>query len=148
MDIKKLPRFDRPGHRMTGNRKQKTFGAGYECVDICINDHSRWAYAEVLADEAQHTTTSFLKRALEAYARIGVTVKRLMTDNGSAYRSRLFNAALDAAGIKHVYTRPYTPRTNGKAERLIQTMIREWASAVPYANSISRHWALPKWINH
>ena len=90
----------------------------------------------------------FLERALAAYRRIGVAVKRLMTDNGPAYRSRCFNEVLQREGIKHVYTRPYTPRTNGKAERFIQTMIREWAYAFPYANDISRRWALTDWINH
>ncbi|WP_156948323.1 integrase core domain-containing protein, partial [Marinobacterium jannaschii] len=83
-----------------------------------------------------------------AYAVIGVSVRRLMTDNGPAYRSGLFNRILTAKGIKHVYTRPYTPRTNGKAERFIQTMLREWAYAVPYANSVTRHWALANWVNH
>ena len=148
MDIKKLPRFDRPGHRVTHNRRQNTRGAGYECVHICIDDHSRWAFARVLPDEQQGTTTRFLENALAAYRRIGVEVKRLMTDNGPAYRSRRFNEVLQREGIKHVYTRPYTPRTNGKAERFIQTMIREWAYAVPYANDISRTWALTDWINH
>ena len=147
MDIKKLPRFDRPGHRVTNNRRQNTRGAGYECVHICIDDHSRWAFARVLPDEQQGTTTRFLENALAAYRDIGVEVKRLMTDNGPAYRSRRFNAVLQREGIKHVYTRPYTPRTNGKAERFIQTMIREWAYALPYANDISRAWALTDWIN-
>jgi len=148
MDIKKLPCFDRPGHRVTNNRRQNTRGAGYECVHICIDDHSRWAYAQVLPDEKQGTTTRFLERALAAYRCIDVEVKRLMTDNGPAYRSRRFNEVLQRESIKHVYTRPYTPRTNGKAERFIQTMIREWAYAVPYANDISRSWALTDWINH
>lgn len=148
MDIKKLPRLDRPGHRVTNNCRQKTRGAGYECEHICIDDHSRWAYAQVLPDEWQGTTTRFLEHALCAYRSIGVRVKRLMTDNGSAYRSCRFNEVLQREGIKHVYPRPYTPRTNGKAERFIQTMIREWAYAVPYANDISRSWALADWINH
>jgi len=148
MDIKKLPRFDRPGHRVTNNRRRSTRGAGYECVHICIDDHSRWAFARVLPDEQQGTTTRFLENALAAYRGIGVEVKRLMTDNGPAYRSRRFNAVLQREGIKHVYTRPYTPRTNGKAERFIQTMIREWAYAMPYANDISRTLALTDWINH
>ncbi|SIR02054.1 IS481 family transposase [Marinobacterium stanieri] len=147
MDIKKLPRFDKPGHRVTNNRRQNTRGAGYECVHICIDGHSRWAFARVLPDEQQGTTARFLENALAAYRDIGVEVKRLMADNGPAYRSRRFNAVLQREGIKHVYTRPYTPRTNGKAERFIQTMIREWAYAVPYANDISRAWALTDWIN-
>lgn len=148
MDIKKLPRFDRPGHRVTGNRAQNSRGARYECVHICIDDHSRWAYAEILPDEKKETTTGFLQRALKAYEIIGVKAQRLMTDNGSAYRSKLFNRLLKAHSIKHIYTRPYTPRTNGKAERFIQTMLREWAYGAPYANSISRQWALAPWIDY
>lgn len=110
---------------MTNNRRQNTRGACHECVRICIDDHSRWAYTQVLPEEKQGTTTRLLERALAAYRCIGVEVKRLMTDNGPAYRSRRSNDVLQREGIKHVYTLPYTPRINGKAERFIQTMIRE-----------------------
>ncbi len=99
MDIKKLPRFDRPGHRVTNNRRQNTRGAGYEYVHICIDDHSRWAFARVLPDEQQGTTTRLLENALAAYRRIGVEVKRLMTDNGPAYRSRRFATRRDQACV-------------------------------------------------
>ena len=147
LDIKKLPRFKRPGHRVTGNRAVNSNGCGREAVHVCVDDHSRWAYVEVLEDEKKGTTTGFLERALKAYEDLGLTIKRVMTDNGPAYCSNPFNELLKTKGIKHIYTRPYTPRTNGKAERFIRTMLNEWAYAKPYPDHQSRHAALSAWIN-
>ena len=147
LDIKKLPRFKRPGHRVTDNRAVNSNGCGREAVHVCVDDHSRWAYVEVLADEKKDTTTGFLKRALEVYQRMGIEIKRVMTDNGPAYCSTPFNSLLREQGIKHIYTKPYTPRTNGKAERFIRTMLKEWAYARPYPDYLTRNAALPGWIS-
>ena len=147
MDIKKLVRFQRPGHRVTQDRRNKSVGAGFEFVHVCIDDHSRISYAEVLADERKETVIGFWKRARAYYQFLGIHVRELMTDNGSAYRSKLFNRVLDAMEIKHRFTRPYTPRTNGKAERFIQTLIREWAYARSYRSSVERQRRLNPWLH-
>ena len=146
LDIKKLGRFEVEGHRITGDRRQgRSRKAGWDFLHVCVDDASRLAYTEVLPSERKEDTTAFLERALAWLARHGVTVERVMTDNGSAYRSKLFAKALQAAGARHVRTKPYTPRTNGKAERFIQTSLREWAYAKPYRSSAERTQAIRPW---
>jgi transposase InsO family protein len=140
LDIKKLGRFDVEGHRITGDRRKgSSRGAGWDFLHVCIDDASRLAYTEILPSERKEDTTDFLNRALAWLGRHGVTVERVMTDNGSAYRSKLFAKAMQQAGVRHVRTRPYTPRTNGKAERFIQSSLREWAYATPYQSSELRN---------
>jgi transposase InsO family protein len=161
IDIKKLARILVPGHAITGNRRQRaprtrvghadgrSLGtAGWEFVHVAIDDHSRLAYAEVLGDERASTAIGFLRRALAFFARHGVHVERVMTDNGSAYRAHQHRLACQQLGLKHLFTRPYRPRTNGKAERFIQTLTREWAKARLYANSTERTNTLNAWLNH
>ena len=148
IDVKKLGRIEAVGHRITGDPRDRRRGAGWEYVHVCIDDASRLAYSEVLPDERKESAVGFLERALDWFAGHGVTVERVMTDNGSAYRSQAFRAAVATAGLKHKRTRPYTPRTNGKAERFIQTSLREWAYARPYASSQERSTALIPWLDH
>ena len=146
LDIKKLGRFEVEGHRVTGDRQAgRSRKAGWDFLHVCVDDASRLAYTEILPSEGQTDTTAFLERALAWLAQNGVSVERVMTDNGSAYRSKLFARALQAAGARHVRTRPYTPRTNGKAERFIQTSLREWAYAKPYVSSDERTRAIQPW---
>ena len=148
LDIKKLGRFDIEGHRVTGDpRKGRSRKAGWDFLHVCVDDASRLAYTEILESERKEDTTAFLQRALAWLSRHGVNVERVMTDNGSAYRSKLFAKALADAGARHVRTRPYTPRTNGKAERFIQTTLREWAYAKPYRSSAERTQAIEPWTN-
>lgn len=157
IDIKKLGRILKPGHRVTGDRhgqarthrEGKAVGlAGWEFVHVAIDDHSRLAYAEVLADEKGLTAVAFLRRALEFFAAHGVNVQRVMTDNGSAYVSRLHASACRELQLKHLRTQPYRPRTNGKAERFIQTLQREWAYGRIFQTSADRTAALQPWLNH
>ena len=131
VDIKKLGRIEGVGHRITGDRSRPTRGKGWEYLHVCVDDASRLAYTELLPDERKESAVAFLVRALAWFASLGVTVERVMTDNGGAYRSHAFREACTAAGLKHRRTRPYTPRTNGKAERFIQTSLREWAYLQP-----------------
>jgi transposase InsO family protein len=148
IDTKKLGRIEGIGHRITGNRRDSRRGAGWEAVHVCIDDASRLAYSEVLADERRTSAVPFLQRAVGWFARQGVTVERVMTDNGSAYRSHHWRHACGALALRHMRTRPYTPRTNGKAERFIQTSLREWAYARPFASSHERTTALVPWLEH
>ena len=148
LDIKRLARFDKPGHRVTGSRVGQNSKVGFEYVHVCIDDHSRAAYVEVLDDETGDTCARFLARAVVWFASQGVTVRRVMTDNGVGYRSHLFRHAWQALGLRHLLTRPYTPKTNGKAERFIKTMLQDWAYAVPYGSSDSRNRQLPRWLKH
>ena len=149
LDIKKLGRFAVEGHRTTGDRRKgRSYRAGWDFLHVCIDDASRLAYTEILPSERKEDATAFLQRALAWLGRHGVNVQRVMTDNGSAYRSRLFAQALAQAAARHVRTRPYTPRTNGKAERFIQTSLREWAYARPYACSDQRAQAIKPWTDH
>jgi transposase InsO family protein len=148
VDVKKLARFTRPGHRLLGRGPGRfETGSGYEYVHVCVDDFSRLAYVELLADERAPTAIGFLRRAVAWFARLGVRVERVMTDNGSAYRSHAHRAACLALGLRHLRTRPYRPRTNGKAERFIQTIVGDWNSAV-YADSAERAAALPAWLDH
>ena len=148
LDIKKLGRFDRPGHRVTGTRRGcRNRGAGWDFVHVAVDDATRLAYVEVLPDERKDTTTGFLLRALRWFRRHGIRVERVMTDNGSAYRSRRFRKVLRWLAIRHIYTRPYTPKTNGKAERFIQTLLREWAYGLAHPSSNARNADLPRWLD-
>jgi transposase InsO family protein len=147
LDIKKLGRFEAAGHRITGDRLNRSRHIGWDFLHVCVDDASRLAYTEILPSEGQADTTAFLARALAWLDRCGIAVQRVMTDNGSAYRSKLFAKALQAAGARHVRTRPYTPRTNGKAERFIQTSLREWAYAQPYSSSTERTQAIGPWTD-
>jgi transposase InsO family protein len=148
IDPKKLGRIAAVGHRITGDRRDTKRGAGWEVVHVCIDDASRLAYGEVLPDERKASAVPFLERALGWFARHGVSVERVMTDNGSAYRSHDWRHACGSLALRHLRTRPYTPRTNGKAERFIQTSLREWAYARPYATSLERTAALAPWLDH
>jgi transposase InsO family protein len=150
IDSKKLGRIDGVGHRITGDRtgQSNRRGIGWEALHVCIDDASRLAYSEILPDEKTASALGFLERALAWFARHGVVVERVMTDNGSAYRSHAFRAACAGAGLRHLRTRPYTPRTNGKAERFIQTSLREWAYARAYNTSAERTAVLEPWIAH
>lgn len=148
LDIKKLGRIERVGHRIHGDYTQRSRGAGWEYVHVCIDDATRLAYAEVLANERGTTVTTFLRRAVAWYAERGIRVERVMTDNGSGYVSKVFAGACRALQLRHLRTRPYTPRTNGKAERLVQTLLREWAYARPYPHSRLRTAALKKWLRY
>jgi transposase InsO family protein len=148
IDIKKLGRFDKVGHRITGRGRQGVSrGIGWEFVHVCIDDASRVAFSQVLIDEKKESAVAFLKAAVAYYASLGVTVRRVMTDNGSCYRSKAFAKTCAKLGLKHIFTRPYTPKTNGKAERFVQTTLREWAYAQAYPSSDDRTAALPGWLH-
>jgi len=148
LDIKPLARILRVGHRMHGDRRTRVAGAGWEFVHVAIDDYSRAAYAEVLPEQTAVTTTAFLRRTLRWFARRGVVVQRILTDNGGGYVSRVFQDAAQRAGVRLLRTRPYRPQTNGKAERFIQTLIRHWAYAVPYASSWRRTRALRPYLRY
>lgn len=149
IDIKKLGRFDRIGHRITGDRtgQSNSRGIGWEFVHVCIDDASRIAFAQVMPDETKQSAIAFLKAALAYYQSLGITVARLMTDNGGCYKAFAFRDACRDLGLKHIRTRPYTPKTNGKAERFIQTALREWAYAQAYTHSDHRAAELPGWLH-
>jgi transposase InsO family protein len=148
IDIKKLGKFTRVGHRITGDRagQSNTRGVGWEYLHLAIDDHSRVAYSEILPDEKRRSCLRFLLNALRFFRNHGVKVYRVMTDNGSSFRSRRYAKALRLLKIKHLRTRPYTPKTNGKAERFVQTSLREWAYARGYASSEERAKELPIWL--
>lgn len=148
IDTKKLGRIAGIGHRITGNRRDTVRGVGWETVFIAIDDHSRVAFADLAPDETVHNAVAFLKAAVAYYAKLGVVVTAVMTDNGPAFRSHAFVAALQQLGIRHLLTRPYTPRTNGKAERFIQSALREWAYGFVYRSSKQRSRVLDDWVHH
>lgn len=149
IDIKKLGKFNRTGHRITGDRtgQSKTRGIGWEFVHVCIDDASRVAFSQIMPDERKQSAVAFLKAAVAYYKSLGVTVTRVMTDNGSCYISKAFAKACKRLKLKHIRTRPYTPKTNGKAERFIQTALREWAYAKAYDTSEQRGQDLPGWLH-
>ena len=147
LDTKKLACITRPGHRIHGDRSKRVYGAGWEHTHVAVDDHSRVAYAEVLPAEDQHTCTDFLRRAVAFFASHGVPIRRVMTDNGPGYVSKRFNRLCDELEIRHLYTRPYTPQTNGKAERFIRTLKEQWAYGACYQTSAHRTRALRPWIN-
>ena len=150
VDIKKLGRFDRPGHRATGRHAgyRATHRAGWDVCHVAIDDTTRLAYVEILDDEKGAPCVSFLRRAMAWFAAHGVVVQRVMTDNGTGYRSKAHAAAVAELGIKHLRTRPYRPRTNGKAERFIQTLQVEWAYSASYESSWQRRRSLLPWLEY
>jgi transposase InsO family protein len=153
IDIKKLGRINGIGHRITGDRRGQSnlrargLGPGWEYVHVCIDDHSRVAFAQVMPNERKQSAIRFLKAALAYYAGLGIKVERVMTDNGSCYKSFAFRRACNRLGLKHIRTKPYTPKTNGKAERFIQTSLREWAYARAYQHSSQRRDQLAGWLH-
>jgi len=154
LDIKKLGRFERPGHRVTGDRTGQSNprshdkkGYGWEYVHVAIDDHSRLSFSQIHPNEKAVSAVRHLKATVAWYRELGVTVERIMTDNGSCYKSRAFAKACKSLKIKHIRTKPYTPKTNGKAERFIQTALREWAYARAYQTSDQRAADLPLWTH-
>ena len=149
IDIKKLGKFNRTGHRITGDRhgQSNSRGIGWEFAHVAIDDHSRLARIDIFPDEKKKSAVAFLKATVAYFRSLGVKVDRVMTDNGSCYRSFAFARACKRLGIKHIRTRPYTPQTNGKAERFIQTALREWAYATAFETSEQRRDELPNWLH-
>ena len=156
IDVKKLGRIARPGHAVLGGQAaratkgyhRQAHSLGWEFVHIAIDDCTRLAYVEVLTDEKPTTAIAFLRRAVAFYRRYGITVERLLTDNGNPYRSTMHAIACRAIGIRHQRTRPYRPQTNGKAERFIRTMLGGWAYGALYRNSTERAAALDGWLDY
>lgn len=148
LDTKKLGRIVRQGHRITGNPRDSVDGAGWEYLFVAVDDHARVAFTELHPDERQDAAVRFLEHTLAYFRRIGVTVKRILTDNGPAFRSHVFAAACRRLNIQHRFTRAYRPQTNGKAERFIQSALREWAYGIPYHHSRERAAMLNRWIHH
>ena len=147
LDIKKIGRFQAVGCRITGNRRGRIHRAGWEYVHVAIDDHSRIAFSLILSDQKAHSAAAFLQAAVDYYARLGISISRLLTDNGPCYRSGHFRRLCQRLHIRQCFTRPYTPRTNGKAERFIQTALREWAYSRAYDNSQLRAEELPRWLH-
>lgn len=149
LDIKRLGRFERVGHRITGDRtgQSNSRGVGWEYVHVSIDDASRIAFTDIFPNEKAESAIAFLKAAVAYYNSLGITVTRVMTDNGSCYRSHAFRMLCRELGLKHIRTKPYTPKTNGKAERFIQTALREWAYARAYPSSEHRKSHLPNWTH-
>jgi transposase InsO family protein len=147
IDVKKLGRIGREGHRIHRDRRTRTRGIGWEFVHVAIDDCTRLAYVEVLDDERRDTVVAFLNAAVAFFESHGIEVQRLMTDNGNGYRSHAHASACRQLGIRHIFTQPYRPRTNGKAERFIRTMLAEWAYAAAYPTSAARTRALPVFID-
>lgn len=148
IDTKKLGRIVRPSHRVTGNRRDSVHGAGWEALFVAVDDHARLAFTAMHPDEKKEQAVLFLRHAVAYYARMGVIMQRLLTDNGAAFRSREFRQTCTELGIKHSFTKPYRPQTNGKAERFIQSALREWAYGWTYQNSAQRTAALAHWQHH
>jgi len=148
IDVKKLGKIGRPGHRVNGDRRTRSRGIGWEYVHVCVDDATRLAYVEVLADEKATTAVGFLRRAVTRFGEYGIRVEAAMTDNGPCYRAIVHALACKALGIRHLRTRPYRPRTNGKAERFIRTMLGRWAYGAIYQTSTQRTRALPAWLDY
>lgn len=148
LDMKRLGRIGTPGHRIHGDRARKPAGLGWETVHVCIDDYSRASYVEVLPDQTATQTAGFLRRAARWFARRGVRIERVMTDNGPGYVSPRFQHVVAALGARSLRTRAYRPQTNGKAERFIQTLLREWAYAISYPTSTQRTRALRPWLRY
>ena len=148
IDTKKLARIEVTGHRTTGDKRDRTRGAGYEVLFVAIDDHARIAFTELYPDETKESACSFLANCHAYYSALGARPKALLTDNGSAFRAKTFKDACDKLKLKHRFTRPYRPQTNGKAERFIQSALREWAYGFVYENSAQRVDTLNEWIHH
>lgn len=148
LDTKKLGRILAPGHRVTGDLSKKSRGAGWEVLFVAIDDHARIGFTDMYPQESELNATQFLHNAVAYYGSLGVRIKRLLTDNGGVFRSKRFRAACLALGIEQKFTRPYRPQTNGKAERFIQSALREWAYAYSYEHSDQRTAQLEHWIHH
>jgi transposase InsO family protein len=156
MDVSRYARFERPGHAATGDRSQRSrqwmrpeTRVGYDYAHAIVDDHTRLAYVELHPDERAATVTGFVERALAFFAEHRITARRLMTDNAFSYvKNRSLRELLAARGIKHLRTKPYRPRTNGKVERFHQTMAREWAYGLVYRSHRHRNRALPHWLEH
>jgi transposase InsO family protein len=147
LDIKRLVRIQRPSHRVTGDRRDKVRGIGAEFLHVAVDDHSRLAFTAMYPDQTERSSTQFLAAAVAWFDQLGIAVHRVLTDNGACYRAHRFRRACDQLNLRHRRTRPYTPRTNGKAERFIQTAINEWAYARTYQNSDDRTSWLPIWTH-
>ena len=150
LDIKKLGRIGSVGHRITGRYPgavNRHLGIGWEFVHVCIDDASRVAFVQVMPDQRKESAVAFLEAAIAYFANLGIRIERVMTDNGSCYRSKTFRGACNRLGLRQIFTKPYTPRTNGKAERFIQTSLREWAYARAYNTSDERTAELPRWLH-
>ena len=148
IDTKKLGRIERAGHRVTGNRVGRVQGAGWEMLFVAVDDHARIGFTDMYPDEKVPSAVQFLRNAVAYYKSLGIKVKRLLTDNGPAFRSRVFAQACLDLGVRHKFTRAYRPQTNGKAERFIQSALREWAYGFTYQQSAQRTRALDAWIHH
>jgi transposase InsO family protein len=148
LDTKKLGRIERASHRVTGNRRDSVDGAGWEFLFVAIDDHARLGFTDLYPDERKQSAVQFLKNSVAYFRNLGVRVRRILTDNGSAFRSKAFARACQRLGLKHSFTRPYRPQTNGKAERFIQSALREWAYGIPYNHSSERAAMLDRWIHH
>ncbi len=148
IDIKKLGRFHRVGHRIHGDRRRRSTGAGYDHIFVAVDDASRRAETRIYDCERAESAADFLRRVLQTYKRRGIAVERVMTDNGKVFTSHAFQAVLAEFGVRHILTPPFTPEWNGKAERFIQTMLREWAYAVAYRDSVERAAALDAWLRY
>lgn len=148
IDTKKLGRIQRPSHRVTGNRRDRVTGIGWEFLFVAIDDHSRIGFTDVYDDEGKQSAVQFLENCVAYFRSLGVRIERLITDNGSAFRSKSFAAACVGLGVRHRFTRPYRPQTNGKAERFIQSALREWAYGWVYQHSADRTATLDDWNHH
>ena len=148
IDTKKLGRIEKMGHRITGDPRDSIDGAGWEYLFVAVDDHARLGYGEMKANERGVSASEFLRGCVRHFGKLGVTVRRVLTDNGAAFRSKRFAAACRKLGLRHVFTRPYRPQTNGKAERFIQSALREWAYGIPYRHSMERTAMLSRWLHH
>jgi transposase InsO family protein len=148
IDTKKLGRIERPSHRVTGNRRDSVDGAGWEFLFVAVDDHARVGFTDLYPDERKASAVQFLSNTVAYFGSLGVHVRRVLTDNGSAFRSKAFAKACRRLGLKHSFTRAYRPQTNGKAERFIQSALREWAYGTVYNHSKDRAAMLDRWIHH
>ena len=148
IDTKKLGRIERMSHRVTGNRRDSVEGAGWEFLFVAIDDHARVSFTDMYPDERKRSAVQFLGNTVAYFRSLGVRVRRILTDNGSAFRSKAFAKTCRRLKLKHSFTRPYRPQTNGKAERFIQSALREWAYGIPYNHSSERTHMLDRWTHH
>ena len=148
IDTKKLGRIERMSHRITGNRRDTVAGAGWEFLFVAVDDHARIGFTQLKPHEHARYAVAFLVATVKYFAQLGVTVRRVLTDNGSVFRSKIFARACRRLALKHLFTRPYRPQTNGKAERFIQSALREWAYGIAYQHSAERATTLNRWIHH